>query len=75
MFPGRGLLLGKRMAATRPVQFFREVVTELKKVTWPTRAETIKLTAVVIAISVIVGLFIGALDITFLRVTSLIFNR
>ena len=63
------------MAATRPVQFFREVVTELKKVTWPTRAETIKLTAVVIAISVIVGLFIGALDITFLRVTSLIFNR
>lgn len=58
-----------------PVQFLKEVVTELKKVTWPTRAETIKLTAVVIAISVIVGLFIGGLDIVFLRITSLIFKQ
>jgi len=52
----------------------KEVVAELKKVTWPTRAETIKLTAVVIAISVIVGLFIGGLDITFLRLTSIVFK-
>ncbi|OGG13148.1 preprotein translocase subunit SecE [Candidatus Gottesmanbacteria bacterium RIFCSPHIGHO2_01_FULL_46_14] len=57
-----------------PVQFMKEVVAELKKVTWPTRAETIKLTAVVIAISVIVGLFIGGLDITFLRLTSIVFK-
>lgn len=58
-----------------PVQFLKEVVAELRKVTWPTRAETIKLTAVVIAISVIVGLFIGSLDIAFLRLTSVLFNR
>lgn len=58
-----------------PVQFLKEVVTELKKVTWPTRAETIKLTAVVIAISVIVGAFIGGLDIAFLRLTSVLFKR
>lgn len=58
-----------------PVQFLKEVVTELKKVTWPTRAETIKLTVVVIAISLIVGLFIGGLDITFLKITTLLFNR
>ena len=42
-----------------PGNFIREVVAELKKVTWPTRHETLKLTVVVIVISVIVGLFIG----------------
>ena len=58
-----------------PVHFVQEVIAELKKVTWPTRAETLKLTVVVIAISVIVGVFIGILDTTFLRITALIFGR
>lgn len=60
---------------TSPVQFIREVVAELKKVTWPTRAETMKLTAIVIVLSVLVGAFIGALDITFLKITTLLFRR
>ncbi len=59
----------------RPVQFMKEVIAELKKVTWPSRTETIKLTAVVIAISAIVGAFIGGLDILFLRIESLVFGR
>ena len=58
-------LAAPKLPNVAPVQFLKEVVAELKKVTWPTRAETIKLTAVVIAISVIVGLFIGGLDIDF----------
>ncbi len=58
-----------------PVQFVREVITELKKVTWPTREETIKLTLVVIVLSFLVGAFIGILDITFLKITSLLFKR
>jgi len=58
-----------------PVQFVREVIAELKKVTWPTKQDTIKLTVVVIAISVIVGAFIGVLDTMFLRITALIFRR
>lgn len=58
-----------------PGHFVQEVIAELKKVTWPTRAETLKLTVVVIAISVIVGVFIGILDTTFLRITALIFGR
>lgn len=57
------------------MNFFREVMAELKKVTWPTREETIKLTAVVIAISVIVGAFIGGLDSLFLKITTLLFKR
>jgi preprotein translocase subunit SecE len=58
-----------------PVRFIREVLAELKKVTWPTRAETIKLTVIVIAISVIVGLFIGGLDMLFVNITTKIFTR
>lgn len=60
---------------TAPGKFVREVIAELKKVTWPTRQETIKLTVVVIAISIAVGLYIGALDALFLRLTALIFRR
>lgn len=62
-------------AIANPVQFVREVITELKKVTWPTRAEVIKLTAVVIALSFIVGAFIGTLDVTFLKIETLLFKR
>lgn len=58
-----------------PATFVREVITELKKVTWPTRQETIKLTAVVIAISIIVGVFIGGLDVLLVKITSTLFNK
>ncbi len=58
-----------------PARFLQEVIADLKKVTWPTRRETIKLTPVVIAISVAVGLFIGGLDALFLTITSALFNR
>lgn len=58
-----------------PAQFIKEVISELRKVNWPTREETIKLTVVVIAISVIVALFIGSLDAALLRITSLLFRR
>lgn len=56
-----------------PAQFIREVQTELKKVTWPTRDETIRLTAAVIAISVLVGAFIGGLDTILVKITSSLF--
>lgn len=57
-----------------PVQFLQEVISELKKVTWPTREETMKLTTVVIAISIIVGIFIGGLDAILIQIQKLIFK-
>lgn len=59
--------------SANPARFVHEVVSELKKVTWPTRAETLKLTVVVIVISVIVGLFIGGIDTIFVKLTSLLY--
>jgi len=40
-----------------------DIVEELKKVSWPTRAETIRLTTIVIGVSLIIGLYIGIIDI------------
>jgi len=58
-----------------PANFIGEVMAELKKVTWPTRAETIKLTTTVIIISLAVGAFIGGLDILFVNLTTLLFKK
>ena len=55
-----------------PTKFFSEVATELRKVTWPTKDETIKLTAAVIIISIAVGLFVGGLDILFVNLSTIL---
>jgi len=41
----------------------RDLIEELKKVTWPTRHDTIRLTTIVIIISLLIGLYIGIIDI------------
>ena len=40
---------------------------ELKRVTWPQRSEVIKLSFVVISISLIIAFYIGLLDIIFAK--------
>ncbi|MDP2637998.1 MAG: preprotein translocase subunit SecE [Candidatus Levybacteria bacterium] len=58
--------------ATTPVSFFKEARDELKKVVWPTRQEVIRLTLVVIAVSFIVGVFLGGLDFVFVKIIETI---
>ncbi len=43
--------------------FGKEVVEELKRVSWPNKKQTIYLTAVVVVISLTIGLYIGIIDI------------
>jgi preprotein translocase subunit SecE len=57
---------------TAPAKFLRETYDELTKVVWPTRNEVIRLTVVVIAISVLIGLYIGGLDYIFTKITGLL---
>jgi len=45
--------------------FLTEVRQELKKVTWPTRKETIRFTLMVVFISLGVAFFLGAADFVF----------
>lgn len=49
-----------------------DVLSELKKVTWPTREETLKLTAIVIIISLIISLYIGIIDFLLAKFLNLI---
>ena len=56
--------------ATRRAFNFRmlgEIISELRRVTWPTREETLRLTMMVIAVSAAIGIFLGAIDIGFAR--------
>lgn len=46
----------------RIVQFIKESRTELKKVVWPTREETIRHTLTVIMMSAALALFLGGVD-------------
>jgi len=49
------------------VDFFSGVVLELKRVDWPSRQKTIRLSMIVLAVSLLMGLFIGSLDIGFTK--------
>jgi len=53
------------------IQYFKEVRVELTKVTWPTRAEATHLTIIILAASLIVGLYIGGLDVLFTKLLGL----
>jgi len=61
--------------ATTPMVFLKEVRDELKKVVWPTRAETIRLTSVVILVSLLVGLFLGAVDFILTKLLNILILR
>ena len=43
-------------------KFFSETIAELKKVVWLTRREAAYLTALVLIVSIIVGLILGIID-------------
>jgi len=47
----------------KSLQFLREVKVELKKVTWPTRKQTLGSTVVVLILVMIISLFLGVIDI------------
>ncbi|MFH0942584.1 MAG: preprotein translocase subunit SecE [Candidatus Beckwithbacteria bacterium] len=53
-------------------QFVKDSVSELKQVVWPTRKTVIRLTLVVILVSLFTGLLIGGLDYLFLNLIGLI---
>ncbi len=43
-------------------QFLKEVRQEVKKVTWPTKAETIRYSVMVLVASLIVAIYLGGVD-------------
>ena len=64
--PGAGRLAAPIEGRTAGLfEWVREVRSELRKCAWPTREEALRLTTVIIAISLIVGLVLGMFDALF----------
>ena len=60
---------------TSPILFATQVIDELKKVVWPSRNDVIRLTGIVLFISLAVGLYIGGLDFVFTKVFEFLVGR
>ena len=56
------------------LQFLREVKVELKKVTWPSRKQTIGSTVVVVILAMIISLFLGVVDMGLSGLIRVILN-
>jgi preprotein translocase subunit SecE len=57
----------------RRFTFITDVISELRKVAWPTREETIRLSLIVIAVCVIMGAVLGAIDFGFSELVAKVF--
>ena len=59
----------------RARNFIREVISELKKVIWPTQRQLINYTIIVLVFVVIIALIIAAFDFGFTQITIRIFGN
>ena len=55
-------------------QFLREVRVELSKVTWPTRKDTLASTSVVLVIVILIGAFLGIVDLGLSRLMRILLS-
>lgn len=56
------------------VNYFKEVRAEVTKISWPTRAQTIRLTIIVLLVSTLIGALVGGLDFMFTNLLKLALN-
>ena len=56
----------------RIVRFFKDVKSELKRVTWPTKNQAVKNTVVVLLFLIVIGLFVFLIDLLFQGAAKLI---
>ena len=59
---------------TRPRQFLREVIAELRKVAWPTREEVIAYSMVVLVSVLVIAALIFGMDFVFTRAVLALFG-
>jgi preprotein translocase subunit SecE len=56
----------------KSVQFLKEVKVELKKVTWPSKKQTVGSTVVVILVVMIISMLLGIMDIGLARLVKIV---
>jgi len=60
----RAPVSAKKRRLRQPV-WMEDITSELRKVSWPTRDETVYLTTVVIVVALVVGMLLGGIDLFF----------
>lgn len=65
-----GVIAGQTNKGRTFINFAKESRTEVRKVVWPTRQETMQTTLVVLVATIIMGLILWGLDAILLRVVS-----
>ena len=55
--------------------FINEVKVELSKVVWPTPKQTLRLTIIVILVTVTVGFFVGGVDYILTKLLEIVLKR
>jgi preprotein translocase subunit SecE len=63
--PQRAFKKALKIVMNKIIQFLKEAKSELQKVNWPTKKQTINYTLTVIAISLALSFFLGGLDFVF----------
>lgn len=63
-----------RKQRTKPRQFLREVIAELRKVAWPTREEVIAYSMVVLVSVLVIAAVIFGMDFVFTRAVLALFG-
>ena len=59
---------------TQLIKYFKATMMELKQVSWPTRKQSALYTALVILISALVALYVGAFDYVFSQLISILIS-
>ncbi len=54
------------------VRYLKETRAEIRKVSWPTREEAINLTLIVLAVTIAMAIFLGAVDFIFQNLIRLL---
>ena len=60
---------------TTTVEFFRDVRSEMKKVSWPSRAEVVGTTGVVLGAVIFFGVYLWLCDMVFYRGIQWLFGQ
>jgi len=64
--------MGSVAITDKIVDYYQDTQAELKKVVWPTRREAMRLTLLVVAVTVALAIALGAVDLVFERLVLLL---
>jgi len=62
------------VAKTTPLEFYKQVITETKKVVWPTRRETVMTGVMVIIMTTLLGVFFFTIDSAFKAIVTFLLS-